>query len=167
MEEKKRKIIIFGIVLISIILLVMTLISYTDKNSPNPGWMRRLPVQQMQEDNSFVYFLVGFIIIAIVGMIFYFMTEDKKEEKPVEKIKKNTKITLNFLSKDEKKIVEKIIEEGGKTGQYELSHLEGLSKVKVHRILQNLEKKGVIHKEKFGKVNKIALNKEIYETLKD
>ena len=51
--------------------------------------------------------------------------------------------------------------------QYELSYLPELGKLRTHRILVNLERKGVISREKFGKVNKVSLNKELYEVLKN
>ena len=65
------------------------------------------------------------------------------------------------------RVVEILMENEGKVQQYELSHLPNLNKVKTHRILVNLEQKGIISKERLGKINKIVLNKELYEVLKD
>ena len=81
-------------------------------------------------------------------------------------MKKNSKIILNFLTTQERKVIETLLENDGKVQQYELSHLPNLNKVKTHRILINLEQKGIIHKEKLGKINKIILNKELYNVLK-
>ena len=58
------------------------------------------------------------------------------------------------------------MENNGKVQQYELSRLPDLNKLKTHRILLNLEQKGIIRKEKLGKINKIVLDKELYEVLK-
>ena len=64
-------------------------------------------------------------------------------------------------------MIETLLENGGKVQQYELSRLPNLNKVKTHRILLNLEQKRIIHKEKLGKINKIVLDKELYDVLKD
>jgi uncharacterized membrane protein len=83
------------------------------------------------------------------------------------KIKSKTKIILNLLSGPEKKIIEKIIENEGRIRQYELIYIEGLTKIKVHRLIKKLEENNIIKKEKLGKVNNIILNKEIYDILKN
>ena len=108
---------------------------------------------------------VGFIGL-LVGTLVYYIMSDKviQQEKS---LKKNTKIILNFLNGQEKKVIETLLENDGKVQQYELSHLPNLNKLKTHRILANLEQKGVIRKERLGKINKIVLNKELYEVLKD
>ena len=101
----------------------------------------------------------------LVGTLVYYIMADKVIQQE-QSLKKNTKIILNFLTKQEKKVIETLLENNGKVQQYELSHLPNLNKVKTHRILVNLEQKGIIHKEKLGKINKIVLNKELYDVLK-
>jgi hypothetical protein len=114
------------------------------------------------------FYLFPFIafIGLLVGTLVYYIMSDKiiQQEHTMEK---NTKIILNFLTGQERKVIETLMENGGKVQQYELSHLPNLNKVKTHRILLNLEQKGVIHKEKLGKINKIVLNKELYDVLKN
>ncbi len=101
----------------------------------------------------------------LVGTLVYYIMSDKVIQQE-QSLKKNTKIILNFLTGQEKKVIETLLENNGKVQQYELSHLPNLNKVKTHRILINLEQKGIIHKEKIGKINKIVLNKELYDVLK-
>jgi len=107
---------------------------------------------------------IGFIGL-LVGTLVYYIMSDKviQQEKSLEK---NTKVILNFLNSQEKRVIETLLEHDGKVQQYELSHLPSLNKLKTHRILVNLEQKGVIKKEKLGKINKIVLNKELYDVLK-
>jgi len=102
----------------------------------------------------------------IVGILVYYIMSDKITQKN-KSLKVNSDILLNLLSTPERKIIKKIISEGGKVRQYELTYLDGLNKLKVHRILQTLEDNDIIKKEKLGKVNNIILNKEIYEILKE
>ncbi len=113
------------------------------------------------------FYLFPFIafIGLLIGTIVYYIMSDKVIQQE-QSLKKNTKIILNFLTQQEKKVIETLLENNGKVQQYELSHLPNLNKVKTHRILINLEQKGIIHKEKLGKINKIVLNKELYDILK-
>ena len=101
--------------------------------------------------------------IAIGALVFYFMTnklDNKKEE-----TKKIVNTLINFLNKDEKKILEFLIDNNGKAFQSEISRLEGIGKLKSHRVLAKLIDRGVIETEKHGKTNIVKLNKQIKETL--
>ncbi|MCK5629209.1 MAG: hypothetical protein KAI26_01210 [Nanoarchaeota archaeon] len=112
------------------------------------------------------YYLLPFVafIGLLIGTLVYYIMSDKIIHQE-QSLKKNSKIILNFLTGQEKKVIETLMENEGKVQQYELSHLPNLNKLKTHRILVNLEQKGIIHKEKLGKINKIVLNKELYEVL--
>ena len=107
---------------------------------------------------------VGFIGL-LVGTLVYYIMSDKVVQQG-QSLKNNSKIILNFLTTQERKVIGTLLENDGKVQQYELSHLPNLNKVKTHRILINLEQKGIVHKEKLGKINKIVLNKELYDVLK-
>jgi len=108
---------------------------------------------------------VAFIGLLIGTLVYYIMSNKVIQQE--QSLKKNTKIILNFLTGQERKVIETLLENNGKVQQYELSHLPNLNKLKTHRILLNLEQKGVIRKERLGKINKIVLNKELYEVLKE
>ena len=100
----------------------------------------------------------------IIGIIVYYLLYEQinKQEKSLQQ---NAKIILRFLTSPERKIIQHLIQNKGRSNQYELSHLQGLNKFKTHRIINNLEEKGIIIKKKIGKVNKIILKKDIYEFL--
>ena len=119
------------------------------------------------EEQFHSFYLLPFIafIGLLIGTLVYYIMSDKIVQSN-QSLKQNTKIILNFLTGQEKKVIETLLENDGKVQQYELSHLPNLNKLKTHRILVNLEEKGIIHKEKLGKINKIVLNKELYEVLK-
>jgi len=120
---------------------------------------------QPKFQSFYLFPFIGFIGL-LVGTLVYYIMSDKVIQQE-RSLKQNTKIILNFLSGQERKVIETLLENDGRVQQYELSHLPNLNKVKTHRILFNLEQKGVIHKEKLGKINKIVLNKELYEVLKE
>jgi uncharacterized membrane protein len=123
-------------------------------------------VCQHEQQLELFYHLVPVFILAgiIIGaFVFYFMTtklDDKKKE-----LEKTTSALIQFLSKDERKVVEKIMSESGKVLQSEISRMEGLGKVKSHRILQRLMDRGVIEIEAHGKTNVVRLTKAIKEAI--
>ncbi len=136
------------------------------KNMSNEEIIGFLEQRRTAEPTVHCFYLLPFVafISLLIGTIVYYIMSDKVIKKE-QSLKKNTKIILNFLTSQEKKVIETLIENGGKVQQYELSHLPNLNKLKTHRILANLEQKGVIHKERLGKINKIVLNKELYDIL--
>ena len=107
---------------------------------------------------------IGFIGLLVGTVVFYIMSD--KVVQQGQTLTSNTKIILNFLTPSERKVIEMLLENNGKVQQYELSRLPDLNKVKTHRLLLNLEQKKIIHKEKLGKINKIVLDKELYDALK-
>ena len=74
-------------------------------------------------------------------------------------------LILRFLSYGERKVIEKLIEKRGVILQAELSRIEGMNKLKAHRAVQELLKKGLVRKEKIGKTFKIYLNEDVKELL--
>jgi len=107
-----------------------------------------------------VFVAVGFVLGAVA---FYLFTENKKTE--YVEVKPNSEAILKLLSQEERKVVSKVAEEGGKALQSEISLLEGMGKVKSHRIIDRLERRGVLEKEQHGKTNLIRLSKELKEVL--
>jgi uncharacterized membrane protein len=71
------------------------------------------------------------------------------------------KILLMALEGDEKKIVRAIVDNNGQMLQNELVNRLDFSKAKTSRVLSNLEKKGIISKQKYGLTNCISLTEEI------
>ena len=106
--------------------------------------------------------------IAIFGIIFGSVTQIITSKK-IESDKKKLEIILkhfnNSITKDEKKILEYLIKNNGSSTQYELTKLENMNKLKVSRLLIEMEAKQFISKNKIGKINKIFLDKELYEIL--
>jgi uncharacterized membrane protein len=115
--------------------------------------------------NLLTYLSPVFVAIGIVigAVAFYFFTENKKVE--YVEVKPNPEAILNLLSKEERKVVAKIAEEGGKALQSEISLLEGMGKVKSHRVIERLVQRGIVEKEQHGKTNLVKLSKGIKEVL--
>jgi uncharacterized membrane protein (DUF106 family) len=105
------------------------------------------------------------VFVALIGLYLIFFA---KEEKIIKKIirpqvevkeikKQNFEKLLKTLAKDEKQIMEKIIESEGTIFQSELVEKTGFSKVKVTRLLDKLEGKGLIERMRRGMTNVIIL----------
>jgi len=75
-------------------------------------------------------------------------------------------ILLKFLSVNERKVIDKLIEKKGVIMQSEISRMEGMDKLKTHRTIKELEKKDIVKIESNGKTNKIILNDKIMELMK-
>ena len=67
-------------------------------------------------------------------------------------------VALRLMQSDEKRVVEALIEAGGSLLQKEISWEAGYSRVKTHRILVRLIRRGVVTSEKYYNTNKIALS---------
>jgi len=92
--------------------------------------------------------------VFVGSLVYYLMfAKIKESEKKSTEYAKNL---LNMLRGDEREIITKIIENKGEITQSKLSAIFG--KVKTFRVLENLRKRGIVVKEKYGKTNVIKLN---------
>ncbi len=104
--------------------------------------------------------LLGSLGLFIGALIYALLRpEERKEEKT--KLREAIKNALLTASKgDERKLMEIILQKES-IKQHELVKLSGMNKVKVHRILKRLEARGIIERERKGKIVVVKLKKEI------
>jgi len=76
-----------------------------------------------------------------------------------------TKLLLKFLSYNEKKVINKLIEQKGSVLQSEISRMESMGKVRTHRTITELKKKEIITVEPYGKTNRINLTDDAENVL--
>ncbi len=181
--DYNRKLILGIGIIISFALLIMSISIYfnfqhdlREQSRLDPNTIDNMTTEQIKEfiieqrdmqpvfHSYYLLPFIGFIGLLVGTVVFYIMSD--KVVQQGQTLKSNTKVILNFLTPPERKVIETLLENGGKVQQYELSHLPNLNKVKTHRILLNLEQKKIIHKEKLGKINKIVLDKELFDALK-
>lgn len=100
---------------------------------------------------------VPFLVLAaiIAGAVAFHLLSPKPQQK-------FNDATLKFLSGDEKIIVARLLEKNGEALQSELTHLDGMSKVRSHRAVKKLIEKEVVKVQQKGKTNIVKLEKEIY-----
>lgn len=183
MEIKNRR----WLLLISIpaIMFIMFIIFFSVFEFPvyRAPWMPREPPRMLP-----IYMLpisVILMVFAIVPLSYYF-TSKRLEEKLEQNMKilsklvsknnlipnknsmeiNNKNIILKFLSPAERKVLEKLIEGKGTVLQAEINRVEGMTKLKTHRIVKDLAMKGIIKTEKYGKTKRIILSKDIKDALR-
>ena len=71
------------------------------------------------------------------------------------------KVPIEVLTEKERIVVKAMLEKGGTVKQEELPELTGYSRPTISRIVQELEKKGLVTREKVGKTFIVKLAKEI------
>jgi uncharacterized membrane protein len=84
---------------------------------------------------------------------------EREEPKGVEDIKgsKAIEVAMRLLEPDEKRVMEAIVAAGGSMLQKDLSHELGFSRVKTHRVLVRLIRRGVVTVEKYYNTNRIEV----------
>jgi uncharacterized membrane protein len=177
----RKALLVIGI-LTALALLVTTILMYIDvqemlKTPPKmPEGTTPVTVEDLKnflcdrKDTQLlaqVYYLaplLGFIIVLGGTLAWYFT--GARMERTETTLKHNTRKILDFLSEEEKAAINHLMQKGGSCPQYELAHLPDTNKVKMHRILTKIEKKGIIKRERSGKTNLVVLDKELYDVLK-
>ncbi|MFH1588385.1 MAG: super-infection exclusion protein B [Candidatus Diapherotrites archaeon] len=152
------------IVLVCILAMVFYLPSILEQSNPDVCTIDG--VCQHEERLNFLTQLIPVFIFGgiIIGAVVFFFMTSKLENKQKE-MEKTVNALIQFLNKDEKRVVEKILESNGKIMQSEISRIEGIGKLKSHRILQRLSDRKVIEIERHGKTNIVKLSKNIQEAL--
>ena len=104
------------------------------------------------------------VVVAVLGytIVFPELSDEKPKQKPLSapKVRKGEPAldaVLRVLNEDERKVIETLVAEGGTMLQKDIRWKIGLSRVKTHRILFRLAKRGIVSAEKYYNTNKIKL----------
>jgi len=170
------------------LVLVISIVEYSVfQNSANGQTTNEHAICSHMIPNYVWWFSLILMIVIVVPISYYVISKrlEEKMEKNLNAItkmvdhkiksganKKDLKINnnrgiLKLLNANEKKVVEKIIENEGSALQSEISKMKDMTKLKTHRAVKELERKGIINLEQYGKTNKIILTKEIKEVILD
>jgi hypothetical protein len=174
----KKKAIIAGLIVLSFILMIVSVIFYIDKvreqRKLDPvdleSMAKEAIIQSIYERHSsstpFYYFIpiFAFCGIAIGALMYYILSGDLEKKEKL--IRYDTEVILRLLDPEERKVLRKIVENNGKISQMEVTYMEGFTKVRSHRVIEGLVQKGILFKEKMGKMRLVKMNKEFYEILK-
>jgi uncharacterized membrane protein len=121
------------------------------------GFDRRPPALENNSLLLFSPFSLILLFTGIISLIAGFSIWNLVREREIKSAKK--KVLDALLLPEEKKVMDEIEKHGGSLRQNEISRNTGFSRVKVHRIVKNLEKKNLIIKQQYGMTNKIIIKK--------
>lgn len=103
-------------------------------------------------------FMIGIAFLGVLigaAGIYIFSSE---LEKTTDSLKVNTELLLSFLSKQEREVVQFIIDKGGQAFQADVSKIPGMTRLKAHRIITRLSDRQIIQVNSYGKANLITLS---------
>ena len=104
--------------------------------------------------------ILGFVLGAVASYLY----SERKIDLPAPSPDRR-KALLSLLQPSERKVVERLVEKGGSVLQSEISRMEGVGKVRAHRVVERLMRRGVLEKEQVGKTNVLKLRKDILDAL--
>ena len=133
---------------------------------------------------AFLLWFATILAILVVVPLSYYLVSRKLDEK----LEKNMKIILKLMDKgnsipkmnsgelgqnivlkllngNQRKVLERLVENEGAALQSEIGRMEGMTRLKTHRAIKDLENKGIIRTENFGKTNRILLTEDFKEIL--
>jgi uncharacterized membrane protein len=116
--------------------------------------LREIPLENFYSPQSLMLLFSGVVLLA-AGICVWILTREKEISSEKEKIKSL------LLLPEERIIINELKKNKGNMTQSQLVKNTGLSKVKMHRIVNKLCSKGIIKKYPYGLTNKIVLEKEI------
>lgn len=86
-------------------------------------------------------------------------------EKRQEEANWNASMLLKFLNEDERSVVELMLKKSGSVYQSEIAALGGMGRVRAHRVVGRLSKRGIVNVRKMGKINVLELPPELLHGL--
>ncbi|MBI5046260.1 hypothetical protein HZC07_00825 [Candidatus Micrarchaeota archaeon] len=153
-----RKKIVLGMLIVSVFIFLVTVLVFV--------YALASEGQQVPDlFQPFIQYHVQFMVVmglfgVFSGLIVYNIL-NATLEKQKKMIKTNTDLIMKFLSEDERELVLLLMSKDGMTTQSEVAHLPGMTRLKAHRIVKKLEDRGIVHVEKYGKINMIRIVDEL------
>lgn len=153
-----RKKIIIGLLIVSVFIFLVTVLVFVfalySQGQTIPSILEPFLTYHME-------FMVLMGIFGILSGLIVYSIMNATLEKQKQIVKTNTDIIMKFLSHDEREIVQLLLSKDGMTTQSEIAKLPGMSRLKAHRVAKKLEGRGLIHVEKYGKINMIRIVEEL------
>jgi len=145
-----RKMIALGIVTISIFIFLVTVLVFVfalySEGQPVPDFLH--PFMDYH-----IHFMVLMGLFGVGSGLLLYSIMSSGIEKERKLLQTNTGIIMKFLGQDERSVMELMLGKEGMTTQSEIARQPGMSRLKAHRIVKKLESRGIVHVEKYGKIN--------------
>jgi predicted transcriptional regulator len=81
----------------------------------------------------------------------------KKDDININYLSNNNSVIFKLLNSNERKVIQKLIEKNGEMLQSEITQMQGMTKLKAHRAVKEMQKKGILNIEHHGKTNKLII----------
>lgn len=158
------------IVIAGVVVIGMLLVNRPSIIQINDGTFKIIELPYTYTRNDAYILVIGSVLSGMMisyVLLTLFSAEKKETVEGPEEIRSQHIIdsqdfiqgVLKALEGDEKKIIQEVADQGGEILQNELTLNLNFSKAKVSRMLNNLEKRGLVIKKQYGLTNKIALVK--------
>ncbi len=108
-----------------------------------------------------IHFMVLMGVFGVFSGLIVYSLMNATLEKQKKVVQTNLGIIMKFLAPDDREVVSLLLEKDGRTTQSEIARLPGMSRLKAHRIVRKLEERGIVHVEKYGKINSIRIVDEL------
>ena len=98
--------------------------------------------------------LIMLIVITLASVVIYVMNI------PGRPSTQGGQVRYVALTQDERRVVEYLERNGGQALQKEIARELGITRLKAHRLISSLRKRGVVEVKPWGNTNLVRLNKE-------
>jgi len=150
----------FGVLtMLLIIVSTVAILTYMNRDHDNHNYLFTLAVQHHVE------IMLALVIIATGFGFFWSAVSFSQIEKQKKDSKKILETVMLFLNREEKQIVNFLVEKKGATNQAEISRLPGMNRVKAYRSLQKMQEKRIIDIIPHGKIRRVVLKENILNSV--
>ncbi len=171
-----RNILIILLVLILLFtfvpILYMLVFSQQNGFHMGMGMMSNMGIHMFAMFIPFWVFLLGFII-ALIGLVYVVGQQSSpsiyREEMSSEKYEReegSIEDILKVLRDDERRVVELLINKGGKILQKDIRWELNMSRLQVHRVLERLEERNIVVRRPVGNTNEVRLSDWLMDKIK-
>jgi len=154
----KRKEIVLALVIVSVFIFLITVLVFVYAISSQGMEVPEL-LRPFMEFHIHFMVVMGFFGVLSGLIVYSLMNATIEKQKQV--VKTNMDIIMKFLGEEDREVVRLLLEKQGMTTQSEIARLPGMSRLKAHRIVKKLEDRGIVHVEKYGKINMIRVVDEL------
>ncbi len=153
-----RRKIVLGLVVVSVFIFLITVLVFVyalaSGGQQVPDILQPFLVYHIQ-----FMVVMGFFGVGSGLVVYSILNATLEKEKKI--VQTNTEIIMKFLGPDEREVVRLMSGKDGMTTQSEMAKLPGMTRLKAHRIVKKLEARGIVHVEKYGKINVVRLVEEL------
>lgn len=146
-------------IMLAILLIMITFVAFATYNATN-GIFSFAAEYHTEIMAGLLVISIGFGFAS--SQFFYAELQRKKQDS-----KNILSVVLLFLNREEREIINFLVEKKGMTTQAEIARLPHMNRVKAHRSLQKMQEKQLIELIAHGKIRKVVLKENILHLLEE